>query len=285
MARLHSREAQVVLAAIFGGEVEPAAKPLAAESAVDEDAVELSADEAESLPPVDAELLLPIRDNTYFRKSEAPAWFHLFGLLQQADGGDIAAASIGNVVYAQLANQPTVYRGRVVSVVGEAVRIEPITPAANDLGIETLYRITVRPAGGDLLPVLVYVLELPDEFTPNDLPPHRGIFTGYFFKNQSYKNAVGVNISPVIVARTFDAKLIAPPTEPDAPAWPIWKVIAAALACATIVVVWILRRPSKATAHEPDGEVDFESLDYVPHDPLRDEPSEVRHAEAPSDVR
>ncbi len=281
MARLQSREAEVLIAAIFGGEVEPAAKPQAAEGPGAEGGLESPVVDVQPLPPVDAEALAAISDNTYFRKAEAPAWFHLFGLLQEADGRDIAAASIGNVVHAQLAHQPTVYRGRIVSVVGEAVRIEPITPAANELGIETLYRITIRPAGGDLLPVLVYSLALPENFAPDKLPPHSAIFSGYFFKNQSYKNSVGVNIAPVILAKTFDAKLITPSTEPDRPAWPIWNVIAAALACATIVVVWILRRPAKASEHEPDGEVDFASLDYVP----RDEESTASPSEAPSDVR
>jgi hypothetical protein len=263
-ARLQTREARVLLATMFGAEMEESADPPPQPG----ERAELNALEV-AAPNVNAELLAPVSDNTYFRDDEAIAWFHLFQVVRDTEPGVVTSRSVGPVVYAQLARQPTVYRGRVVTVLGEAARIESVTPAANDLGIDKLYRVTVRPAGGDLLPILVYTLELPDGFGGETIPSHSAKFVGYFFKNLSYKNSAGVNISPVIVAKSFAAE-IEPTTEiAEEPSLAAWQIALLALVVAGVAVVWIVSRPLGAPRAVRDQAVDFSDVDY--RDPPEDD--------------
>jgi hypothetical protein len=232
MARLETREAHSLLGLLFGGELESSDEQIAANRANDTE-----------LPAVDGKRLQSVTDNTYFRAAETDAWFHLIAIARDASPQAMAASSVGSVIYAQLINQPGVYRGRVVTVVGEAARIDKVTPSANDLGIDTMYRVIVRPAGGDLLPIFVYVLELPAGFSPETIPEHRASFQGFFFKNQSHRDSLGVSISPVLVARSFEATLVAPPEQGGPAPWPLWQLVATAALFAAGVVLWIWLRP------------------------------------------
>ena len=73
-----------------------------------------------------------------------------------------------DVEYVQLVDQPNVYRGKLVTVRGTARQITQEKPAANDLGIESYYRVVVQPADGANWPIIVYCLELPPECHAGD---------------------------------------------------------------------------------------------------------------------
>lgn len=147
-------------------------------------------------------------DNGPFRNAEQPAWFAVLEAVATAEANELADNSAGVLGYAALSSQPDTYRGRVVTVSGKVLRVEPVTPAENDFGVETLWRSTLQPTGGEVWPMTVYTLEEPAAPTE----PYDTVATGVFFKKLSYRWAEGVGSTPVVVAK----RLGAGPSTPDA---------------------------------------------------------------------
>lgn len=177
--------------------------PPAEQSAVEEPRpISVNAAKVENpalFPGVDVAQLKSIEDNTYFRTAEKDAWFHFFQLLRERPAD---ASRATTVEYAQLVDQPDVYRGTLVTVHGTARQITIEKPAANDLGLTSYYRVVIQPADGANWPILVYCLELPSGVSPGDSLSLDVTARGLFFKKLSYKWRDGLGIAPVVVAKT-----------------------------------------------------------------------------------
>lgn len=210
------------------------------------------------LPGLDRSQLEAIEDNTHFRNQESDAWFHLLALARQASDQQLAKLSVGEVVFAQYLGQPEVYRGRVVTVEGNARRIETVDPATNDLGFDRLYRIIVQPDRDVRRPFTLYCLELPAGWSPDGEIVGDGRLRCHamFFKNWVYNHARGVDLSPVFIARSFTPLVTAPP-QPYGDRTPtLWQTVLLAATVAVALVCWIAlgsREPSRPTLG-PDAE-------------------------------
>ncbi len=151
-------------------------------------------------PALDEDQRRSIQDNAPFRDAEQDAWFILLGKLQQQTALQIEQLSVGQVGYAALNSNANTYRGRVVTVVGTAQRLEEKKPADNDLAIESLFVLTIQPEGGEVWPISIYLLTKPNlEISANLKPKVR--ISGYFFKNQSYRWSQGVGSMPTLLAK------------------------------------------------------------------------------------
>lgn len=149
--------------------------------------------------PLDS-LLLEVEDNSAFRLREQPAWFAIFSRLQQLSSRQLSEQSLGELSYAQLLQQPGVYRGRVVKLRGTLQREETLNAPANLVGIEQYHRLWLQPAGGGQWPFVVYCLRLPREFPRGDRLRVPVEVTGFFFKNWSYSWDDGLGLAPVVLA-------------------------------------------------------------------------------------
>lgn len=158
---------------------------------------------ADQPPLVPAERFESVTDNAPFRGEEQDAWFAAIAALQTTEPEALAAQSVGAVGYAAFSSQPEVYRGRVVDVAGTVRRVEAVTPAENDRGVERLWRVTLEPRGGEVWPITVYTLEAPRDATE----PYDASAVGVFFKKLSYRWAEGVGVTPVILARRLEVTL------------------------------------------------------------------------------
>lgn len=249
MSSLRTPETQYRLAVLFGGAAggEPAEQ------------VEARAQRGAKLAAkVDRQLLESLDDDTPFRDAETPAWFHLLELARDTPPTELSAASAGEIAYAQLLQQPRHYRGKVITVSGLAHRIEEITPAENDLGIDTLYRVIVQPGGNGRLPFTCFCLELPEGFSIEGTPrPVR--IEGFFVKNLVYAHAEGLDKTPVIAARSLVAldTQVATSSADRSPsrAWMI--AIVAAVAIGVALFLWQATRPPRplplvAALHDND---------------------------------
>lgn len=204
------------------------------------------------LPTDDSHSDLPgVRDNTYFRPEEREAWFDLFARLQTMDASQLAEAPLGEVTYAQLLQQPDVYRGQLVTLRGTVLREEVQQPAENTLGIASYHRLWLRPQGGGQWPFVVYCLELPTGFPRGESLRAKATITGFFFKNWSYSYDKGLGIAPVVLARGIDWQppVVPAPRQTVTPQNLIWAATGAALFA--LVTVWwavrkTVRRPSRA---------------------------------------
>ena len=159
---------------------------------------------AEYFKAVQPQLLESIRDNTYFRSVETEAWFHLLDILQKSLPEELAAASLGEVGYVQMVQQPHVYRGRLVTICGTVRRAEVVEVAENNIGLQTYYLLTVRPAGRQIWPIRIYCLELPDGFPLGEDVSASVVAHGFFFKNWSYQWEGGPGLAPILLARTVN---------------------------------------------------------------------------------
>lgn len=199
--------------------------------------------------------LSDVEDNTYFRSAEHTAWFALLGHLRDTDAARLAAVTLGEISYAQLVQQPGVYRGKVVTLRGTVLREEPQQPEENLQAITGYHRLWLRPLGGGQWPFVVYVLVLPPEFPRGDQLGENVSATGIFFKNWSYRHDDGLGIAPVVLAANIDwqprpAPIPAPAVSTEDVVW----VLTGALVLATTAVWLIVRRTAhrpRSTAHLP----------------------------------
>jgi hypothetical protein len=146
--------------------------------------------------------LAAVRDNTYFRNAESDVWFRLIALLQTSSLDELNRASRGEVTYAQLVDQPRVYRAQLVTVRGTVRQLTEQTPAENDLGLKSYHRLVIQPSDGTQWPIFVYCLELPAGLSGSSAPAVDVSASGFFFKNLSYRWQDGLGIAPVILAKT-----------------------------------------------------------------------------------
>lgn len=248
---------------LFGGE---AATPAPVAAATGQDPGTLGELGDRYLPGLDVPLLQTIEDNTTFVDEEAAAWFHLFQLLQQASDAELQAASVGSVAYPQLISQPKFYRGRVVEFAGNVKRVEQVQPAENDLGIQKLNRVLIQPSGNGQMPVTLYCLQQPAEWKLDQAMTVRGVF----FKNQVYNHQQGIDLTPVLLARTFwPTKITVPPT-PEKTLPPAWQIIALALLIAAAVIGIVAMKnsaPQRSPAAQPDAHEVAESLRLIDSEP------------------
>jgi hypothetical protein len=144
-----------------------------------------------------------IEDNTYFRPEEQKTWFEMFARLREMDEARLAAMSLGELTYAQLLQQPDVYRGQVVTLRGTVLREEKQHPDQNASGITEYHRLWLRPRGRGQWPFVVYSLALPEGFPRGEGLRAEVSVTGLFFKNWSYPYDGGMGLAPVVLAKNF----------------------------------------------------------------------------------
>lgn len=240
IAQVNSPRGKQVLAALFGGEPQMAAKSKTSEQGGGNAAVEL----AEAPSWLSESQQQEIKDNTIFRAGESAAWFAILERLQQQAPAEAQAV---HATYAQLARQPAAYRGRPVAISGHVARVERQTPAKNDLGIEAYWRVIFRPQGREVWPVAVYSLEQPEGIQDSDEPYYPGAAVGIFFKNLSYQSESGAGVMPVLLARRIDIDLPVGDSsnaqrEIDGSDLPTMAAIGLAIAAAVVLLIVIRER-------------------------------------------
>ena len=153
-------------------------------------------------PGVDPAWLKTITDNTYFRNAETERLVRHVRAAASTPVDELKAAHSIEASYVQLVDQPNFYRGKLVTVYGYLRQITEQTPAANDLGIKSYYRIVMQPTDGSSWPIFVYCLDLPPGLSLQNKPSDGYLkVTGLFFKNLSYQWKDGLGTAPVIAAK------------------------------------------------------------------------------------
>ncbi len=163
------------------------------------------------LPGLQPELLATVRDDTPFQPRGHRPFFHVLDVLNQTSESALAQASVGEVGFVQMYEQPKEYRGRVVTLRGTVRRAFDLTAPQNEPGIQTYYQLWLRPRGGPNSPIVLYTLSLPAGF-PTSRTPSKEIrelreevtVTGVFYKNWVYSAARQSFVAPLVVAKTVE---------------------------------------------------------------------------------
>jgi hypothetical protein len=199
-----------------------------------------------------------VKDNATFVPAEQEAWFLLWNEVAQTPVKELNRQAVGSVTYAQLVNQPKVYRGLPVRVRGRVLRESVKQAPENSIGLAEYHQLVLAPIGGGDWPVMVYVRDLPEGFPRNDGLKVDLSVVGLFFKNWSYPYEGGMGLAPVIVAETIDwrpATAPAPPAASPLSTKGMWVGGSVALMAAigfTSFVMRRTRRPAVAAAETPD---------------------------------
>ena len=206
--------------------------------------------DAETPPaPVEPAALADVQDNTYFRPAETGAWFDTLRKVRDTPDTTLRNGAMDRVSYAQLIQQPDVYRGRAVTLHGTALREEPIAARENDAGIDGYHRLWIAPDGGGRFPFVVYCLQLPETFPRGDRLHEPVVATGLFFKNWSYAYDGGMGLAPVVLARTVDWTPAPAKTSRQRGGPSGWQGAAAAIgvvAAALVLAGYLWRRTRRA---------------------------------------
>lgn len=172
-------------------------------------------------PGVKAEFLKAVQDDTVFRNSETPSWNNLLQVLHDTDSAKLRAASLGRVGFAQLFDEASYYRGRIVTLRGTVHRAHWVLTNPNEAGVKGYYICWLRPAGGPAAPIIVYSLELPQGFPTGMDVSAEAEFTGFFFKRHAYAAQDGLRLAPLILAKApvWTPPIPVKPPEPPSVSW------------------------------------------------------------------
>jgi len=154
------------------------------------------------------DLFAKVEDDAVYRTAEEAGLYRALRALDEAEERDIRLASRGPVTFRQLSEQSNVYRGEIVTLSGEAVRIVPQKANVNSHGIEKYYEVWLKPTGGRV-PLVFLCLDMPADY-PLGQGPRQVEASGYFYKRLGYPSEEldkeGRNIfrsSPLVLAKTL----------------------------------------------------------------------------------
>ncbi len=178
-------------------------------------------------PGVNAGYLRDIRDDSPFRAAENRPFFHLMELLGKTDQAELEKAAPERVTYVQLYEQPSAYRGELVTVRGLVRAAWPrrapslkIAPAhgmvgglgtitgmacttANEYGVENYAEVWLQPLDKKDMVMMLYTLELPDGFPTGENLREEVTATGFFFKRIAYGAVGAFRTTPLLLTKTL----------------------------------------------------------------------------------
>ena len=200
---------------------------------------------------LDSFALAMILDGTIDRPQEKEAWFRLWEQLQTATEPELRKRSLGPIGFLQLYEQPKDYRGKLVTVRGTVQQGYHITESKNPHGIAGYYVFTLRPAGGPPRPIIIYALETPPGFpavADRDIDKsittlHEEVeFTGFFFKKWAYQAKDGINLAPLLLAKSPRWEGSSAPTFTEPNTTGMIVIVVACAVGALGLVVWLFKR-------------------------------------------
>jgi hypothetical protein len=164
--------------------------------------------ENEDIPThVKADLLAEVRDDTpWIRSAEVDAWLNLWSALKHANPRELARASLGDVGFVDLFQQPQAYRGKLVHFRGVARQATYVDAAENAAGIKGYHRLVLQPFSGPAEPVFLYVLDLPADFPTGDRIHEDVHADAFLFKRMVYpaRKEGDLRRAPVLMAKNID---------------------------------------------------------------------------------
>jgi len=142
------------------------------------------------------EALEGVEDNTVFRTSDFEAWNEILASFSEQSN----PADAYPITYAQLFQQPSVHRGKMVSVQGTIRRAVPVE--GSKLDPRSYYQLWLFPEN-ETRPIVVYCIEPPAEFPTGTKIQQKVQLQGVFFKKWVYAAKGGTMTAPLLICRSF----------------------------------------------------------------------------------
>ncbi|PHS03405.1 MAG: hypothetical protein COA78_18070 [Blastopirellula sp.] len=156
--------------------------------------------EAEWLPGIEPDYYQKVEDDTFFILKDRDAWQNTFQVLRDTDQEDLEKAKALPAQFAQLHLQPTQYRGKLVELDGTIRRVVKASTQENDLGIPHYWQLWLF-SDRHTSPIVIYALELPEDFPQGETIYQPVSLRGVFFKRWAYSAKGGTMTAPLVLAK------------------------------------------------------------------------------------
>ncbi len=194
-----------------------------------------------------------IHDDTLgIRFDEADSFFELLQQARQTSPDDLIAQVRYDVQHVNLLTDPERYRGQVMTVAGNLLRLTPFTPARNRQGLQTLYEAWIVTPDSAPRAYRVVTSQLSDRIPLKDHAQLPVVATGYFLKQEGYMATNGVEVAPVILAAALDRDetVFHPAGMSTFPTWMLGLVVAGGLILtATMISMALSERTPQRKSH------------------------------------
>jgi hypothetical protein len=214
-----------------------------------------------------------VRDRRSISGLERDAFYQLLDAARRIEPATLRERAGGDADLAALLQSPRTMRGEIVSLTGEARRVQEIRVEEKDVqsrfGIDRYYEVDVflplenetikmgegkdSPVFRNYFPVIFCVAELPAGMTPDDVVGRQVQIPAVYFKLWAYETEFmkqygdrGVQLSPMLIGR-------APIVLPDpGPPPSILGIVGAALFITFLALawLWLWRTGRRDTTHE-----------------------------------
>ncbi|QDV45935.1 hypothetical protein Enr13x_58390 [Stieleria neptunia] len=155
-----------------------------------------------------------VDDGTFWSSADSDAFY-----LGLARADQLAADQGVTTGTLPLLQQPEVYRGQTVRLVGRLQLAEKKTAQANRVAIESYWKLWIIPADGGIRPTILVTRQLPEAIADsltadgswdrqsNPANPDGQIAAvGRFIKRLPYRSSIGADLAPVVIGRLVGAK-------------------------------------------------------------------------------
>ncbi|MDV6031728.1 MAG: hypothetical protein F9B45_16880 [Phycisphaera sp. RhM] len=162
-----------------------------------------------------------VNDGTFWTSADSDAFY--LGLARSDRLAVDQGVTTGTL---PLLQQPEVYRGQTVRLVGRLQLAEKKTAQTNRVAIESYWKLWIIPADGGIRPTILMTRQLPEAIADsltadgswdrasNPANPDGQIAAvGRFIKRLPYRSSIGADLAPVVIGRLVGAKGVAATTD------------------------------------------------------------------------
>ncbi len=162
-----------------------------------------------------------VNDGTFWTSADSDAFY-----LGLARSDQLAANQGVTTGTLPLLQQPEVYRGQTVRLVGRLQLAEKKIAQTNRVAVESYWKLWIIPADGGIRPTVLMTRQLPETIADsltadgswnrasNPANPDGQIAAvGRFIKRLPYRSSIGADLAPVVVGRLVGAKGVAATTD------------------------------------------------------------------------
>lgn len=163
------------------------------------------------LAALDQSALGRVTDGTFWSGTDSDAFY-----LQLAQADELTADGAATTGTLPLLQQPDVYRGQRVRIVGTLQLAERLDAKPNRVGIKNYWKLWIIPADGGIRPTILMTPQLPqslagsltddgkwDKTANPGNPTGQFAAVGRFIKRLPYRSSVGADLAPVVIGRVI----------------------------------------------------------------------------------
>jgi hypothetical protein len=161
---------------------------------------------AADLLEIGPSLLSVVKDNTLgVRHFERDAYYALLTKARDSSARFLEQAAMQDVAYEELMLNPDEFRGKPITIEGEAARLWKLPVTKNEFGFDDLYEAWIVTSDSGNRPYRVVCTRLPAgiPLVEKTSKPIRVKVTGFFFKKEGYQAEGGLTVAPLLLADTL----------------------------------------------------------------------------------